>query len=214
MSLPAAIIAVLVYFEPVFTQPTWRKALVLGLGTLLGHGRRTVAAALRQMGHAHDPAFSTFHQVLNRAQWSGLALSRRLLQLLVAGFVAGGGRLTIVVDEHLERRWGPQITKRGHYRDPLLSSKGRSVSTSGLRGVVIAAVVQPPWTRRYWALPFLTLLATPPAVSAATGQRHKTVSDLAGQAIFVVRHWLPDTPIEVVADGNYSTIDLGLRCQR
>jgi hypothetical protein len=82
-----------------------------------------------------------------------------------------------------------------------------------LRWVVIAAVVQPPWTTRYWALPFLTLLATPPAVSAATGQRHKTVGDLAGQAIFVVRHWLPDTPIEVVADGNYSSIALGLRCQ-
>src|SRR2546428_57509 len=101
MSLPMTIIAVLAHFEPVFTQPTWRKALVLCLGTLLGHGRRTVAAALRQMGHAHDPAFSCFHQVLNRAQWSGLDLARRLLQLLVACFVAAGGRLTIVVDEHL-----------------------------------------------------------------------------------------------------------------
>jgi hypothetical protein len=214
MSLPAAIIAVLVQFEPVFTQPTWRKALVLCLGTLVGHGRRTVAAALRQLGYAHDPNFSRFHQVLNRAQWSGLALSRRLLQRIVAGFVAVGGRVTIVVDEHLERRWGPQITKRGHYRDPLLSSKGRSVSTSGLRWVVLAVVVQPPWTCRAWALPFLTLLATPPAVSARRGQRHKTVGDLAGQAIGIVRHWLPDTPIEVVADGNYSSIDLGLRCQR
>jgi hypothetical protein len=185
----------------------------LCLGTLLGHGRRTVAAALRQMGHAHDPAFSCFHQVLNRAQWSGLDLARRLLHLLVACFVATGGRLTIVVDEHLERRWGPQITKRGHYRDPLLSSKGRSVSTSGLRWVVLAAVVQPPWTTRSWALPFLTLLATPPAVSAQRGHRHKTVGDLAGQALRLVRHWLPEIPIEVVADGNYSSIGLGLRCQ-
>src|SRR5215210_5674202 len=115
MSLPATIIAVLVHFEPVFTPPTWRKALVLALGTLLGHGRRTVAAALRQMGYAHDPAFSLFHQVLNRAQWSGLALRRRLLQLVVAAFVVAGGRLTIVIDEHLERRWGPQITPRGPY---------------------------------------------------------------------------------------------------
>src|SRR5829696_4966284 len=106
MSLPAAIIAVLAHFEPVFTQPTWRKALVLCLGTLVGHGRRTVAAALRQMGYAHDPTFSRFHQVLNRAQWSGLALSRRLLHRIVAGFVAVGGRVTIVVDEHLARRWG------------------------------------------------------------------------------------------------------------
>src|SRR6478609_9327738 len=160
MSLPATIIAVLVQFEPVFPQPPWRKALVLCLGTLLGQGRRTVAAALRQTGHAHDPAFSCFHQVLNRAQWSGLALSRRLLQLLVAGFVAVGGRLTIVVDEHLERRWGPQITKRGHYRDPLLSTKGRGVSTSGWPWVVRGAVAPPPGPPRYGALPFGPLLAT------------------------------------------------------
>ena len=214
MSLPTAIIAILATFEPVFTQPTWHKALVLVVGTLLGHGRRTVAAALRQMGYAHDPAFSRFHHVLNRAQWSGLALSRRLLQRIVADFLPPGAGVTLVVDEHLERRWGPQITKRGHYRDPLLSSKGRSVSTSGLRWVVLAAVLQPPWTRRAWALPFLTLLTTPPAVSAQAGRRHKTVPELTAQALGLIRQWLPAIPLELVGDGTYSTIDLGLRCQQ
>jgi DDE superfamily endonuclease len=213
MSLPDEIIAVLVAFQPVFTQPTWQKALVLVIGTLRARGRRTVTTALRQMGYAQCADFSRFHQVLNRAHWSCLALSRRLLQLLVHSFIATGGRLTIVVDEHLERRWGRRITKRGHYRDPLASSKGQSVSTSGLRWVVLALVVQPPWTTHYWALPFLSILATPPEVSAQLGRHHKTVGDWAAQVVVLLRRWLPEVPIELVGDRSYSSIELGLHCQ-
>src|SRR5918912_2029762 len=114
MSLPHAIIVVLAHFEPCFTHPTWHKATLLVVGTLLARGRRTVAAALRLTGHTHDPSFSCFHHVLNRARWVPLALSRRLLLLLVATFVPPQACVEIVVDETLERR----------YRDPLLSSKG------------------------------------------------------------------------------------------
>jgi hypothetical protein len=213
MSLPTQIIAVLDAFQPAFTHPTWRKAVLLLIGTLLAHGRRTVAGALRYVGRSHDPNFSGYHHVLNRAQWSCLDLSRRLLGLLAQRFVPAGGRLTIVVDEHLERRWGSQITKRAHYRDPLLSSKTRSVSTAGLRWVVFALVVQPPWTTRSWALPFLSILCTPSAVTTKCGCRHKTTCDLAAQAVSLLRRWLPAVPIEVVGDGGYSKIELGLRCQ-
>jgi hypothetical protein len=213
MSLSDQIIAVLAAFQPVFTQPTWHKVLVLLIGTLRARGPRTVTAALRQMGLTHRADFSRFHQVLNRARWSCLELSRRLLQVLVHSFIATGGRLTIVIDEHLERRWGRRITKRGHYRDPLASSKAQSVSTSGLRWVVLALVVQPPWTTRSWALPFLSILLTPPEVSAQLGRWHKTVCAWAAQVVLVLRHWLPQVHIEVIGDRTYSSIELGLRCQ-
>ena len=42
MSLPEPIMALLASFQPVFTNPTWQKALVLLVGTLLARGRRTV----------------------------------------------------------------------------------------------------------------------------------------------------------------------------
>src|SRR6266702_5889289 len=147
MSLPNPIIAVLAYFEPLFTAPTWKKVVPLLLGTLLARGRRTVAGALRQMGLQMDAHFSTFHQVLNRARWSPLAVSRRLLQVLIQTFVCAGGTIEIVMDETLERRWGRKISKRGHWRDSLLSSKERSVSSPGLRWVTTAVVVTLPWTR-------------------------------------------------------------------
>jgi hypothetical protein len=42
------------------------------------------------------------------------------------------------------RRWGPQISKRGHYRDSMLSSRKRAVSSPGLRWMVMAVVVTLP----------------------------------------------------------------------
>ena len=212
MSLPSPIIAVLAHFRPLFTAPTWKKAVTLLIGTLLGRGRRTVTAALRQMGHQMDNHFSLFHQVLNRARWSSLAVSKSLLQVLVQTFVSAGGVVEIVIDETLERRWGRKISKRGHWRDSLLSSKKHSVSTPGLRWVTMALVVSLPWTKLTWALPFLSVLATTPKVSEARKVRHKTLARLAEQMVRVVRRWLPNVPIKVIGDGAYSVIELGLTC--
>src|SRR5438477_1850894 len=212
MSLPDPIIQVLLHFRPVFTRPTWDRALVLVVGTLLARGRRTVTAALKQMGLHDEADFTLFHQVLNRASWSCLLMSRLLLQLLVNTFVAAGGTVEIVIDETLERRWGRKIAKRGHYRDNLQSSKGQSVSASGLRWVVIMLVVQVPWTRREWALPFFSVLCTTPKVSEQLGKPHKTVGEIAQQMVMVVRRWLPDMPITLVGDTAYSIVELGLCC--
>ena len=123
MSLPRPIIAVLAPFEPLFTAPTWKKVMTLLVGTLLARGRRTVTAALRQMGLQMNAQFSVFHHVLNRARWSPLAVSRRLLQVLVGTFVRAGGTVEIVIDETLERRRGPKISKRGYWRDSLRGSQ-------------------------------------------------------------------------------------------
>src|SRR2546423_777258 len=196
MSLPRPMITILAHFEPLFTTPTWKKVVILLIGTVLARGRRTVTAALRQMGLQMDSHFSSFHQVLNRARWSPLAVSRRLLQVLIQTFVCAGGTIEIVIDETLERRWGRKISKRGHWRDSLRSSKEKSVSTSGLRWITMALVVTLPWTKRRWALPFLSVLATTPKVSEALKRRHKTPARIAQQLVSTVRRWLSQVAIK------------------
>jgi hypothetical protein len=214
MSLSEPMMSILCEFESAFSQPTWSKVQVLILGTLLARGRRTVTAALRQMGLHEAANFSLYHHVLNRARWSALALSRRLLGLVVRTFVAVGGDLTFVIDETLERRWGRRIAKRGHYRDPLASSKQRSVATSGVRWIVLTLVITPLWTRRSWALPVLSVPAPTPEVSQRLGRRHKTVPHRARQMILVVRRWLPGVELTVIGDQTYSVHDLGGACAR
>ncbi|MCI0353165.1 MAG: transposase [Acidobacteriales bacterium] len=214
MSLSPEILSVLAIFQSAFTSPTWDKAQVLIIGTLLARGRRTVTAALRQMGRGQEEDFSLYHHVLNRAQWSLLELSQLLLQALIKAFVAASGSLTFVIDETLERRWGPTIRKRGHFRDSLLSSRKKSVSNSGLRWIVLSLVVNLPWTKRCVALPVMSVLAPSPKVSQQLKRRHKTIAQWARQMITKVRRWLPEVPIKLLGDGAYSAVELGLRCQK
>jgi hypothetical protein len=187
--------------------------MTLLTGTLLAQGRRTVAAALRASGNEQAPNWSSFHQVLNRARWSPLAVSRQLLVLIVETFVPAGASVDLVIDETLERRWGGKIRKRGHYRDSALSSRKRSVSSPGLRWIVMAVVVTLPWTKQRWALPFLCVLATTPEVSEQLGKRHKTIAMWAQQMVNLVRRWLPDREIKLMGDTAYTVLELGLHAQ-
>jgi hypothetical protein len=102
-------------------------------------------------------------------------VSRQLLLLIVETFVPAGACVDLVIDETLERRWGSQSSLRGHFRDSALSSRKQSVSSPGLRWIVMAVVVSLPWTKQRWALPFLCVLTTTPEVSEHLGKRHKTV---------------------------------------
>src|ERR687897_962390 len=115
MPLPALILPVLEAFRPEFTPRTWTRVVTLLLGAILARGRRTVAAALRQMGLHEAPDFSSYHQVFNRAAWSPRRVARRLLAAVIAAFPAAGDGLTFAIDETLERRRGGKIRIRGHY---------------------------------------------------------------------------------------------------
>ena len=105
--------------------PAWEKTQVLVVGTLLARGRRTVAAALRHTDHADDEHFSLFHQILSRAHWSALELSRRLLRVILVAVLGPGRTVTVVIDETLERRWGRKITQPGRKTWTMLSRHAR-----------------------------------------------------------------------------------------
>src|SRR5829696_6790737 len=105
---PPTLLPLLAPFAPRFARRVWPHALVLLVGTILGPGRRTVAAALRAMGLDRRAGFERYHRVLSRDRWSGLAVSRTLLGLLAAAFVPDGP-LLIGIDETVERRRGAKI---------------------------------------------------------------------------------------------------------
>src|SRR4051812_24292526 len=212
--MPESVLTVFEAFRPELTPRTWARAVTLLLGTILARGRRTVAAALRQMGLHDRPDFSSYHQVFNRAAWSPRRVARRLLSSAISAFVPEGVGLTFAIDETLERRWGRKIRIRGHYRDPLASSEERSVAASGIRWIVLALVVAVPWARRPWALPILSLPGPTPEVSLKLGRRHKTIAERARQMVACLRRWLPMADLTVVGDSAYSVIELGLASRR
>src|SRR5215469_9123852 len=84
--IPTRLLTILYTFTPAFTSPPFAHACDLLVGTLLTSGRRTVASALRAIGHEQDRHFTTYHRILNHAAWSPLLLSRLLLRLLLTTF--------------------------------------------------------------------------------------------------------------------------------
>jgi hypothetical protein len=120
--------------------------LLVVCGTLLAHGRRTVTAAFKMLGLADGHNWSKYHNLLNRAKYSGLTATTTMLRLLVNTFLASNAPIEIVMDETMERRWGRKTKKRGHWRDSLASSHQQNVTTSGLRWLVAALVVKLSWS--------------------------------------------------------------------
>lgn len=121
------ILSSLLPFAPVFSRHVCAHVQVLLAGSLLTPARRTVAAALRETGLAPLKQFHRYHRVLSQARWSGLAISRILLGLLVAM----DGPLVFGVEETLERRRGAKIAAKGIYHHAVRSSHSHFVKASG-----------------------------------------------------------------------------------
>ena len=194
-------------FRPCFTAPVWNRILVLVAGAVLAPGKRTVTQLLRVMGLADEPSFRRYHEVLSRARWDGRAVARRLLLYIIERLLPEG-EVVVGIDDTIERRWGARINARGIYRDPVRSSKGHFVKTSGLRWLSLMVAVPIPWAKRTWALPFLTILAPSARWSEANGKRHKTLTAWARQAILQTKRWLPNRRLIFVSDSGFAALDL------
>ncbi len=212
LTLPNEIIEVLAPFAQVFSYRIWDMVQVLTIGAILTPGKRTVTAVLRTMGLQDDAQYQNYHRVLNRAKWSGLAVSRILLGLLVVAFSVSGVPLVIGADDTIERRKGAKIKEKGVFRDPVRSSHKYTVHVFGLRWMSMMLLVAVPWSSRVWALPFLTVLAPSDKTNTANGKRHKTTIDWIMQMISAVRRWQPFQKIVLVTDGGLCAVKLGLRC--
>ena len=190
LNLPSAFTPIILAFAPLFFNGVWRCALILLIGGILAPGKRTVTSALRVMGLSGERRFQMYHRVLNRAVWSCRQASRILLGMLVAAF-ARTGPLVLVLDDTIERRWGPQISARGIYRDNALStlapavrsSDSHFVKTSGLRWLSLMLLAPVPWAGRVWALPFLTVLAPSARYFQEHKLRPKVLTDWARQLV-------------------------------
>lgn len=212
LTVPIEIMVVLQHFAPVFSARIWDWVQVLVVGALLSPHQRTVCAALRAVGLSQERQFQNYHRVLNRARWSGLAVSQILLGLLVTAFVSAGETLVFGADETLERRRGAKIRAKGSFRDSARSSQTRSITSEGLRWMSLMLLTPIPWVGRVWALPVLTLLTLHPKTSAALGKRHKTSIDVIIQMVRLLRRWLPTRRLVLVTDGALVAVKLGQCC--
>lgn len=214
MPTPSLVIVhLLTPFAVALTRPALTKLAWLVQGSILAPGRRTVCAALAACGRGQTRQFGTFHRFFNRDRWSALRLSRILLVLLVAAFLAPGEPLVILVDETLERRQGRRIAYQSWFRDPVRSEGGRKVHCRGIRWLCACLLVRVPWSTRPWALPFFVVPVLAAKVCQRLGKRPRSHSGWSQLLVTRLERWFPGRPIVVVGDGNFMAIELVERCQ-
>ena len=206
-TLPPEYNTIIDLFKPYFTNRIWSNVRLLMIGAILAPGQRTITAILRIVGLSQERHFQTYHRVLNRAVWSSLALSQVLLRALLDAFVPAGP-IVLGLDDTIERRRGAKIRAKGIYRDPVRSSQSHFVKASGLRWLSMMLLVQVPWAKRIWALPFLTALCPSERYYQEQKRGHKTLIEWAEWMLRQVRRWLPDRYLVVVADNSFAVIEL------
>ena len=207
------VVALLQTFAVAFTRPTFAHAVILLYGAILAPGRRTVAATLRAVGLRDERHFTSYHRVLNRAVWSPLRLSRLLLELIVAMLLPPHAPVILLVDSTLVRRTGRRIVWRGRFHDAVRSQPGHVATSEGIHWLCLAVLVPVPWSRRPWALPFLSIPTLTPATSAKLGRRHRTTPEYADVLVRLVRRWQPEREIVVVGDSAFAVVELGHTCR-
>ena len=193
------------------TAPTWKKAQTLIMGAFLCSGPRRITAILRVLGKSNEKRFEKYHRVLSRDRWSCIACSKVLLGLLIA-LLPRTMPLLILVDETVERRKGKKIRAKGCYRDAVRSTGKRVVKCFGLKWICMSLIVPLPWSKRPWALPFLTVLAPSEKANKEQGKQHKTTVDWTRVMVRLVTRWLK-RPWVLIGDGAYACIQLGHDCQ-
>jgi hypothetical protein len=194
--------------DPCFSPRVWVHAQLLLLGAMLAPKARPVTAALRVMGLATERRVTNDHRVLNRATWSALQGSRLLLGLLITLLVPPGATIVLGADDTGERRTGRKIAAKGGDREAVRSTKKHVIRCVGLKWVAMLLVVPGPWSRRVWALPFLSALCWP--AEKTTWRRHKTSLDGVRHMVTHVRRWLPGRPRGLVVDGRLAAVSLAL----
>ena len=209
----SSIITLLASFQMVLTKETIQNLSVLFRGALLADGPRTVTGCLCAAFPWVVKHWTVYENVLRRARFSSLALSRILFQMIME-LCPRNLPLLFIIDETLVRRYGPRVVGIGMHRDAVRSSKHNVVVTPGHKWICLSIAVKLPFANRYYALPILTLLYTTkkPAKRNKAPRpynQHRTVGDLTLLAMKIVIRWMPrGRKFLLIGDGAYGSHEM------
>ena len=205
--LPDQSLALLDSFAPVFTQPTYRRFLVLLGAAILTTGRRTIANLLRTAGSLAPGDPSSYRRVFSQARWSmirlGCALARGLIDLLPEE-----APIVLVGDDTVVAHPGPHVYGKARHRDPIRSSHAYTAWRYGHKWVALALLVRFPFAERPWALPVLIALYQSEQADRSQRHRHRTPAQHMIRLLARMLRWFPGRRLVFVGDSAYGTHEL------
>jgi hypothetical protein len=206
-SIPTFALPLLTEFIPAFTQPTFRRAVVLVFAAILTTGRRTIYNLLRTVGILAPGDASSYHRVLSDARWFGLRLTAALVRFVVTRFCPEK-ILHLVGDDTVDEHRGKKVYGKARHRDAVRSSHSYTAYRYGHKWVVLAILVRFPWATRPWALPVLVTLYRAKKDNEQRGRPHKTPAQLLQLQLRILLRWLPQRSFVFAGDSGYGSHEL------
>jgi hypothetical protein len=189
--------AIVSFFAPAFTQPSFVLFTELLCGWVLCPGRRTVTGMIALTDTPGRRAHDAYHRFLRAGAWTMQQLWDLLAAMLVSLLVPPGVALQFDLDDTLFHKTGRKVDGAGVYRDAVRSTATKVAYALGLNLVILTLRIVPPWGGEPLGLPINVRLYR------KGGPSHL---DLAEEMIREVAAWFPDRHFRLAADGAYAAL--------
>lgn len=184
----------------VMTAPTFDNLVIIVTGWVFAP-KRTITSMLLAAGIAGERHHSAFHRFFANAHWSLDALGLNVFRMLEPWL---DGTILLVVDDTLARKRGLKIFGVGMHHDPLLSSRGKSITNWGHSWVVLGVLVQfPLGPQHVFCLPILFRLYLNKEKAAKHRRVYRTRPELAVQMLQVLCSQRKHRHFHLIADSAY-----------
>jgi hypothetical protein len=208
MSLPLLLQHFLSPFAGAFTQPSWKRFSFLVVAAILTTGSKTISnltRTLRCLSFGHG---SSFHRLLSQRKWDCWRLSYILSFLIISTFYGSDTPIRIVGDDTVDGHRGKKVFGKSRHRDAVRSSRNYTAFRYGHKWVVLAVLVQVPYSQRPWALPCLVALYRSEKDNKKLGIRHKTPPEIMRQLLLQMMRWFPNRRFIFSGDSGFSTFEI------
>ena len=213
MPYPSSLDPLFLQFSLAFTDPTYRRWLLLLSAALLTTGRRTVSNLLRTLQGLAAGAPSSYHRVFSQRRWSLWPLGRALAAFILKTWCESG-TVFLAGDDTVTEHRGKKVYGKCRHRDAQRSSHSHVAHLFGHKWVVLSILVRFPFTSRPWALPVLLALYRSASWNQEHGRRHKTAPQLMRQLLCVLVRWFPEREFCFTGDGGFSPHESAAQDQR
>ena len=188
-----------------FRRPqTARRLIFFFAAAIVVVGDRTVSAVIRLLAIIEPINPSTFHRLFSHRRWSSRQLGRVIAEFVIDRFCPGG-IIRICGDETVDGHRGKNVYGKARHRDAVRSSHSHTVYRYGHKWVVVAVLVQLPYTSRPMALPLLVALYRDRKTNQREGRTHKTPAELMAGLLAMLMHWFPERKFVFAGDNAYGS---------
>jgi hypothetical protein len=183
---------------------TARRLILFFAAAILVVGNRTVSAVLRLLSLVESVNPSTYHRLLSHRRWPAKELAKLIAHYAIKRF-APDGFIKVVGDETVDGHRGKKVYGKARHRDAVRSSHSHTVFRYGHKWIVLAILIEHPYTRRPFALPVLVALYRDKNTCTVERRRHKTATEIMRGLLVVIMQWFPERKFIFAGDNAYGT---------